>query len=344
MALASASAYQLFVGVDIAARSFTTAWGRADQPLARPVRYEQTPEGFASVQQALAATGEPPAQTLVVMEATSTYWIQLATALHTSGYHVSVVNPKQAHDFAKAVLQHAKTDPLDAKMLAQLGVKLTPPRWTPPPAIYHALQQRLAWRDSLIHLRTQVQNQHHALLHEQVVVAAVATGQAALITDLTAQIKAVERELAMVIATDDAWAASIVRLQSIPGVGLVTAAWLIVATANFTACARIEAATAYLGLAPHPWQSGSSVRGRPHIGHSGNARVRQALYMAAVSAVRCNPILRTFYARLKAAGKPSKVALCSVARKLLHLAWALVTKQRTFDPEYGHPPTEAIAA
>lgn len=342
--MSQATTDQLFVGVDIAARSFTTAWGRADQPLARPVRYEQTPEGFASFQQALAATGEPPAQTLVVMEATSTYWIQLATALHTSGYHVSVVNPKQAHDVAKAVLQHAKTDPLDAKMLAQLGVKLTPPRWTPPPAIYHALQQRLAWRDSLIHLRTQVQNQHHALLHEQVVVAAVATGQAALITDLTAQIKAVERELAAVIATDDAWAASIVRLQSIPGVGLVTAAWLIVATANCTAGARIEAATAYLGLAPHPWQSGSSVRGRPPSGHSGNARVRQALYMAAVSAVRCNPILRTFYARLKAAGKPSKVARCAVARKLLHLAWALVTKQRTFDPEYGHPPTEAIAA
>jgi transposase len=211
--------------------------------------------------------------------------------------------------------------------------------------IYQALQQRLAWRDSLIHLRTQVQNQHHALLHEQVVVDAVASRQQALIADLTAQIKAVEHELAEVIATDDAWAAaSIVRLQSIPGVGLVTAAWLVVATANFTACASVAAATAYMGLAPHPWQSGSSVRGKPHIGHSGQARVRQALYMAAVSAVRCNPILRTFYARLKAAGKPAKVALCAVARKLLHLAWALVTKQQTFDPKYGHCQAEAAAA
>jgi transposase len=308
------------------------------------VRYEQTPAGYAAFQQALAATGVPAAQTLVVMEATSTYWIQLATALHTSGYAVSVVNPKQAHDFAKALLQHAKTDPLDAKMLAQLGAKLTPTRWTPPPAIYHALQQRLAWRDSLVALRTQVSNQHHALLHQQVVVEAVAAGQQTLIADLTRQIKAVERELADVIATDDAWTASIVRLQSIPGVGLVTAAWLIVATANFTACASVAAATAYLGLAPHPWQSGSSVRGRPHIGHSGKARVRQALYMAAVSAVRCNPSLRTFYARLKAAGKPTKVALCAVARKLLHLAWALGTKQQSFDPAYGVPQAEAAAA
>ncbi len=344
--LTQPAVYQLFVGVDIAARSFTAAWGLADQAPVRPVRYEQTPAGFTAFQQALAATEVPAAQTLVVMEATSTYWMQLASALHSVGYAVSVVNPKQAHDFAKAVLQHAKTDPLDAKMLVQLGRKLQPARWTPPPAIYQQLQQRLAWRDSLIHLRTQVQSQHHALLHEAVVVDAVVARQTALIADLTAQIAAVENELTALLASADEWARSIVRLQSIPGVGLITAAWLVVATANFTACPSVEAATAYLGLAPHPWQSGSSVRGKPHIGHSGNARVRQALYMAAVSVVRCNPILRTFYARLKAAGKPAKVALCAVARKLLHLAWALVTKQQTFDPEYGHAPAqvETVAA
>jgi transposase len=344
MSPSTVAAYQLFVGADIAARSFTAAWGRPDQALSRPLRCEQSPAGYAALQTALVATGVGPAQTLVVLEATSTYWIQLASALHGAGYHVSVVNPEQANDFAKPVLQHAKTDPLDAKMLAQLGAKLSPARWTPPPAIYHELQQRLAWRDSLIALRTQVSNQHHALLHEQVVVAAVTTRQSRLIAELTDQIVAVERELTEVIAADQAWTASIVRLQSIPGVGLVTAAWLVVATANFTACPTVEAATAYVGLAPHPWQSGSSVRGKPHIGHSGHARLRQALYMAAVSAVRCNPILRSFYARLKAAGKAAKVALCAVARKLLHLAWALVTKQQNFDPEYGHATSVELAA
>ena len=339
-----ASPYQLFVGVDIAARSFTAAWGRADAPLARPRRFAQAPADYAALQAALATTGVAPEQTLVVMEATSTYWIRLAAALHAAGYHVSVVNPKQAHDFAKALLQHAKTDPLDAKMLAQLGATLRPPRWTPPPAIYHELQQRLAWRDSLIAVRTQISNQHHALRHEQAVVAAVAAGQCQLIAALSAQIAEVERELSVVLATDDAWAASIVRLQSIPGVGLVTAAWLVVATANFAGCPTVEAATAFAGLAPHPRQSGSSVRGRPHIGRGGHARLRAALYMAAVSSLRCNPGLRAFYARLKAAGKASKVALCAVARKLLHLAWALVTKQQTFDPAYGQPQAIEDAA
>lgn len=92
-------------------------------------------------------------------------------------------------------------------------------------------------------------------------VAAVAQSQSRLLADLTEQIAAVECELAAVTARGDAWAQSVVRLQTIPGVGLVTAAWLVVATANFTACPTVEAATASAGLAPHPWLSGSSVRG-----------------------------------------------------------------------------------
>src|SRR5215212_3395670 len=94
--MSQATTYQLFVGVDIAARSFTASWGGADPPLTRPLRYEQAPDGFATFQHALGATNGAPAQILVVMEATSTYWIQLASALHCAGYAVSVVNPKQA--------------------------------------------------------------------------------------------------------------------------------------------------------------------------------------------------------------------------------------------------------
>jgi len=89
---------------------------------------------------------------------------------------------------------------------------------------------------------------------------------------------------------------------------------------------------AYAGLAPVPRQSGTSVRGKAQIGHGGNGRLRTAAYLATLSAVRYNPMLRVFYQRLRAAGKPVKVARCAVARKLLHLAWALVTKRQPFDP------------
>jgi transposase len=245
-----------------------------------------------------------------------------------------VVNPKQAHDFAKALLQQAKTDPLDAAVLAQLGAKLLPARWTPPPAVYQEFQQRLAERDSLLGLRQQVLNQHLALLHEQVTVSTVVARQQELIATLDGQLAAVEAELKTLVAADTTWAASVRLLQTIPGVGLITASWLVVATLNFTSCTDAAAATAYTGLAPQVRQSGTSVRGRAQIGHTGDSRLRTALYMATLTAARYNPAVRALYERLRAAGKPPKVARCAAARKLLHQMWAIGTSRRPFDPTY----------
>ncbi len=120
------------------------------------------------------------------------------------------------------------------------------------------------------------------------------------------------------------------------GIGEITAAWLLVTTLKFTLCDTPEAVTGYAGLAPNERQSGTSVRGRTAIGHLGNGRLRRALYMATLSAAQYNPVIKTFYDRLRAAGKPMKVARCAAARKLLHIAWAVVTKERNFDPAYGH--------
>jgi transposase len=331
------STYQLFVGIDVAAKTAAVAWHLpgARQPTCFSI--DQTPTGFAQLQQRLQATTVPPAATLIVLEATGSYWMRLASFLHAAAYAVSVINPKQAHDFAKASLRHAKTDALDAQMLADLAVKLQPALWSPPPQIYHELQQRLAQRDALIGVQQQLRNQHHALLHEQVVVASVATRQQDLIAQLDREIHALEHEIQALTAQQETWAQSIVLLQTIPGVGLITAAWVVVATCNFTACANAEAASAYAGLVPYVYRSGSSVRGRPQIGWSGDRRLRTALYMASVSATRWNPFLKTFYQRLRAAGKAAKLALCAVARKLLHMIWAVGTKQRPFDPDYGKP-------
>src|SRR4029078_3626607 len=95
---------------------------------------------------------------------------------------------------------------------------------------------------------------------------------------------------------------------------------------------------------PHPRQSGTSVRGRTAIGHAGNARLRRALYLATLSAAQHNPVIHAFYTRLRAAGKPPKVARCATARKLLHIAWAVVTKDQDFDPGYAAVGGAASAA
>ena len=328
----SPSVYRLFAGVDIAAATFTTASLVPGTMPGRALTLDQTPQGFATLQARLLAAGYPPGEILVVMEATGSYWVALATTLAQAGFAVSVINPDQAHNFAKALLQRAKTDAIDARTLARLAALLQPAPWTPPPPIYAELQQRLAERDALLDLRQQVRNQLHALVQLPVVVPAVRGRMEELIATFSAQISAIEQEIERVLPQDAEWAANAALLLSITGIGLLTAAWLLVTTLNFTIGASAEALTAYAGLAPHPKDSGTSVHGRGRIGHGGNKRLRTALYMATLSAAYRNPLIKAFYDRLRAAGKPMKVARCAAARKLLHLARAVVLTRKAFDP------------
>lgn len=337
--------YRLHVGIDIAADTFTAAWLPPGGTPSVPFTGDQTPTGFATLQRHLQATGVPPAETLVVLEATGNYWVAFAVTLHEAGYRVAVVNPRQAHHFAKAQLRRAKTDALDARDLARLAAALQPPPWVPPPLVYHEARQRLVARDALLAMRTQARNQRHALLQWPVVVAGVRQHLDELVADLDRRIAGLEAEIAAVLK-ESAWAESLACLTSAPGIGLVTAAWLLVGTLNFALCASPAALAAYVGLAPMPRESGRSVRGRPTIGHDGNRRLRTALYMATLSAARYNPAIKAFYDRLRAGGKPHKVARCAAARKLLHQAWALGTKQRRFDPhhEQQHDASSQLAA
>lgn len=253
--------------------------------------------------------------------------------MHEAGFAVSVINPAQAHAFATSLPRRAKTDALDAQLLTQLAAERQPARWSPPPQVYHELRQRLVVRDGLITMRQQARNQRHALEQWPVAIGGAREALDAVLDELTTQIKALDQEIATVLR-EGGWAESASLLSSITGISLVTTAWLLVGTLNFTACGSAEAAAAYAGLVPLARESGSSVRGRAQIGRGGNTRVRTALYMATMSAARFNPLIKVQYERLRAAGKPSKVARCAAARKLMHLAYAVVTKRRPFDPAY----------
>jgi transposase len=284
-------------------------------------------------------TGAAPDQVLIVMEATSTYWTALAVALTAVGFQVSVVNPTQVHSYARSLPRRAKTDALDAQLIARFAQERRPVPWTPPPAIYHELRQRLQARDALLEARKQLHNQQHALDQWPVRIASAHTHLDNAIAELDRQIGEIEQEIEQ-CAADGAWAASIALLQTVPGIGLLTAAWLVVLTLNFSGFASVATLVAYAGLAPFEREAGSSVRGRPSIG-GGNARLRTALYMATLSAAQHNPRLRAFYRRLREKGKPMKVARCATARKLLELAFAVVTKRQAYDPAYATKNTSA---
>lgn len=335
MTISSAALYDLFVGIDIAAATASVAWKEPSQKASRALTIDQTPQGFSSLQQRLLATGHRAQSILLVMEATGSYWMMLATTLAQAGFARSRINPAMAHHFAKALLKQAKTDAIDAQTLAQLASLLQPAVWNPPPAMFVELYQRLTERESLMQMRQQLRNQLHALTQCPTVLPAVRTRMEQLIGVLTKQMIEVEAELNAALALDPSWTASATRLQTITGIGPLTAIWLLVTTLNFTLCDTVDELTAYAGLAPHPYQSGTSVHGRACIGHTGNAALRTAVYLATLSAAQDNPVIKALYDRLRAAGKPMKVARCAAARKLLHLAFAVIKNEADFDPLYA---------
>lgn len=361
MSSSTARPYACFVGVDISAKDFTAATLLPPQkPKLQKGSFAQDQQGFTRFMEVLAATGAKSEEVLVVvMEATGPYWVALAVTLTTAGFATSVVNPAQVHYFAKAQLKRAKNDKLDAQTLAEFAQALLPKAWTPPPQFYYELRQRLSQRDHLLKLLGQVDNQLHALSVSPTIIESVQLQLQALHKTLSEQIKQMERELADLIefeleadetasqdkpelTVEQEWQKSIALLRTIPGIGPLTACWLVLATLNFSTCSSVEALVHYAGLAPQERSSGTSVRGRSQIGHSGNARLRTLLFLAALTAARFNPVIKLFWQRLRVdKNKPVKVARCACARKLLHLAYAIVKSGKPFAPDYAVAATEA---
>lgn len=325
--------YSHFVGIDISAQTASVACINQTETIGPTFEIEQTLQGLERLQQRLKQHGHLPGHTLVVMEATGTYWMRVARTLHTAGFAVSVINPKQAHHFAQALLQQAKTDAIDAQTLAQLAALLKPDPWQPPSEVWEEIYQRLVERDNLVQMRQMLRNQLHALRQWPHVAQAVEARKQQLLDELQHQIDAIDRELECLLACEQQWATALANLRSIKGIGLLSAAWLLVITNGFSTCDDAEPLVSYLGLAPHPRESGA-YHGRRTVGHGGHSRARRVLYQASVVAARHNPIIKAFYDRLIDRGKPVKVARCAAARKLVHIAFAVATKEQMFDPDY----------
>lgn len=328
--------YQLFVGIDIAATSASVAWQSSSSGQSDTLDIQQQPADYDRLALRLLDLAAPE-RTLVVMEATGTYWQALAFDLYQRGFVVSVVNPAQPRHFARLRLQRAKTDQLDARLLLDFARQMQPAAWTPPPAIAEQLAQRLALRDDFVQTQLQYRNRLHALQqcpHAEPDLLQRLRDQIAYLQQHIDQLTA---EIRTRLLSDPGWSRAARHLLSIPGVGILTAAWLLVTTHAFSRCPSPEQAVAFAGLAPQPCESGSSVRRQRRVGGAGHAALRRVVYMAAGAAARFNPVLKAFYQRLLARGKLKKVARLAVARKLIHLAWAVVKHDCDFDPTFAHP-------
>ena len=264
---------------------------------------------------ALVARLGPLTPTGVVVEATGGLEAAVAAALAEAGMPVAVVNPRQARDFARATGQLAKTDALDARMLAHFAEAIRP-HLRPLP---DTEQQRLA---AVLTRRQQVVDM---LVAERQrlsrAVTAVRERVAAHVAWLAEELDRLDGELAAAIQASPVWRARDDLLQSVPGVGPVLSRTLLAELPELGQLDRRRIA-ALVGVAPVTRESGR-LRGRRGI-WGGRAHVRRVLYMAAVVAVRWNPTIRAFHDRLVAAGKPPKVALVACMHKLLTILDAMV--------------------
>ena len=257
--------------------------------------------------------------TLIVLEATGGLEGVLTGALVAAGLPVVVINPRQARDFAKAMGRLAKTDAIDADLLAQFAEVIRPPVRPLPDAQTQELAALIARRRQLIEMRTAESNRLGSAPQR------VRRSIAAHLRWLDTQVARVDKALTQAIRQSPVWRERDELLQSTPGVGPVVTTTLLAELPELGRLNRKQIA-ALVGVAPHNRDSGL-MRGKRTV-WGGRAPVRAVLYMSALAAVRHNPVIHTFYHRLRAAGKAPKVALIACMRKLLTILNAML-KHRT---------------
>lgn len=319
------------VGIDISKDRFDVCFG------SHHARYDYSLAGMEEFLSDTSAWSEAR----FVMEATGNSFYKLALFLVEAGRQTFVVNPRRVHRYAQSCLQRHKTDKADAKLIRDFAVanhdKMT--HWTPEPDSIAALRQLRTLRTQLEKTATVYSHQLHALSHlpkAKPSKSAVAICKR-MIAETEKQIAAVYTQMHELL--DDELRKNYDLLDCIQGIGKESAMTLLILTGNFAKFRSAKAFADYIGIAPTHRQSGTSVQGKGTISKMGDARARQVLYMAAMSAKTHNPACREFYARLRQTGHAHKQAVIAVANKLIRQAFAVIRHQTPFQPKLSQPLT-----
>lgn len=282
-------------------------------------RVEHTPAGTAALAEELADL-EPA---VVVVEATGGLEVSLVVALGSAGLPVTVVNPRQVRDFARATGQLAKTDKLDAQVLAQFGAAVRPSVRPLPDAARLELRALVTRRQQLLVMITAEKNRMRRTtpgVRQRIEIN---------VRWLKEQLKELDRDQGDFLRSSPLWQEDAKLLRGVPGIGPIVTATLIARLPELGSLNSKEVA-ALVGVAPFNRDSGT-LRGKRTV-WGGRGPLRTALYMATLVAVRHNPVLRDFYQRLCAAGKPKKVALTACLRKLLVILNSILKHRRPWTP------------
>lgn len=299
--------------------------------------FERTPQGVADMLGWAAATvggAGVPMALRCVMEATGRYSVELAAMLTEMDADLRPVidDARAIRDYAKSLKLRNKTDAIDAAVLARYGAERMP---EPKPAIpphYAELRERNRLRDTLVIDLAAARLR----LGEVAGSPAVTRIQKTVVRNLEKALAETEKLLRRWVAENPDLSRDVELMQSIPGVGFITAVTVLAECGPLSNFSRSRSLGSYAGLAPRVRESGTSVRGGAHISRRGPAKLRQALYMASIVAAQRIPRLAALKDRMTGKGKSPMSARCAVMRKLLITMRAVVVNQTPFSLEYGH--------
>lgn len=308
------------VGIDVAKHSLDVCLAAEDKCFT----IKNDAAGFQQLVDCLPAAGS----CLVVIEATGGYQHRVVAALVAANHKVAVVNPRQVRDFARGLGILAKTDRLDARVIARFGQQASPRPIEIGSEKQAELRELVARRRQLIDLRTGEKNRL-----ETTTTKIVRKNVRHLVEQLDKQIRQLEDAIGQLVQSEPELSCKAALLETVPGVGPVTVTSLLVDLPELGRLNRQQVA-ALVGVAPFNRDSGK-FHGRRSI-WGGRAAIRSVLYMAALTARRSNPHIRAFAQRLEAAGKPFKVVLTACMRKLLVILNALVKNNLPWNPKL-HP-------
>jgi transposase len=259
---------------------------------------------------------------LVVLEATGGYQTAIAAELTAAGFRVAVVNPRQVRDFAKALGLLAKTDRIDAYVIARFGLAVQPHCRAMPDELEQAVRELMARRQQLVKMRTAESNRlEHARAYR------VRQGITRMMNAIQRQIEEIDEDIDKTVRNSPIWKEKDQLLQSVPGIGPNTSRMLLSCLPELGKLNRRQIAS-LVGVAPMNHDSGT-LRGKRRI-RGGRTDVRTALYMPALVAARHNPAIRAFYRRLRDSGKNAKVAITACIRKILVLLNAILKTKQPF--------------
>lgn len=314
------------VGLDVGSRSTVMAW-RDKSRAAGSWDIAQTPKGRKAAVKKLIAL-KPLS---VVMEATGIYYLDLALELSAAGLPVSVINPKSSRNFARLMLQHSKTDAIDAQLLAEYGERMTPRLWIPPTPAQLELRAIGRHINRLIGHCTRAKNELHALRATGTTSALMIEDEEEAIATFAKRIERFRQAGRDIIASCPILQSQFDHMVAAPGMGDVSTFAVLAELATLPVTLKAPQVSRYAGLDVRLHQSGTSIDKPGRLSKAGNAYLRSAMYMPAMSAIRCDPNVKAFYDALIARGKRKMQAICAVMRKYLTGLWACIRAGEDFN-------------